>query len=141
MNLRILYLVALFEALNDPLGWPELARQLTAAFEGNGVPFVSQYMKEIALDTTMPASTIGSRPAVMCTDSPAYDKSSKAHALQDIVNELILAQKSSVHFAGMRSGLCHHMTSRSAERFTGPFNHTLSNEIVVIGNTADVSDC
>lgn len=37
--------------------------------------------------------------------------------------------------------MCHHWKSREAERFVGPFNHTtLANDILVIGNTADVCD-
>ncbi|CAE6498727.1 unnamed protein product, partial [Rhizoctonia solani] len=32
---------------------------------------------------------------------------------------------------------CHHWPVRAVERFTGPFNHTLKNKIMVIGNLAD----
>jgi hypothetical protein len=36
--------------------------------------------------------------------------------------------------------MCHHWKTREAERFVGPFNRTdLANDILVIGNTADVS--
>ena len=36
--------------------------------------------------------------------------------------------------------MCHHWNPRETERFVGPFNSTnLANDILVIGNTADVS--
>ena len=56
-----------------------------------------------------------------------------------MIDETTLAQQISPHFAGYMNNVCHHVTARSVERFTGPFNHTLNNEMLIIGNTADVS--
>lgn len=112
---------------------------MSAALEGDGVPLVNQFLKAIPLNTSIPASTIGAGYAVICTDSPRYEGLSKTHVVQEILDEMALAQKTSPHFAGLGIPVCHHMTARSVERFTGPFNQTLNNEILIIGNTADVS--
>ncbi|KAG9077888.1 hypothetical protein FRC06_008648, partial [Ceratobasidium sp. 370] len=43
-------------------------------------------------------------------------------------------------YSGMQAGLyCHNWPVRAVERFTGPFNKTLSNKVIVVGNEADPS--
>lgn len=44
-------------------------------------------------------------------------------------------------FAGLSTGpVCFHWRAEETERYTGPWNSSLANTILVIGNTADVRD-
>lgn len=129
----------LFTYLYRPRDWPTLASNLAQALEGNGTSIVSLYLDKVELNTTIPAPTSAAIYAVTCVDTPGFVGVDKQEALDDMINEMVIAQqRTSWHFASLEIDVCHHWTARETERFTGPFNHTLSNEILVIGNTADV---
>ncbi len=110
---------------------------------GNGTSVVEHFLKNITLDKSVPPSTVGAHTAVICADSPDYSGLSEEDAFEEFLNEAVIFQReTSRHFGGLQSFaqlLCQHIDVRAVERFTGPFNHTLSNEILIIGNTADVS--
>lgn len=130
----------MFSYLYRPREWPALASNLAAALAGNGVPAVQFSLDKIELNTSVPAQTAAAIYAVTCVDTPDFDGVDKAKAIDDVVNEIIISQQeTSRHFSALEIDVCHHWTAREVERFTGPFNHTLKNEILVIGNTADVS--
>lgn len=130
-----------FGYLYRPRDWPALASNLAAALEGNGVPIVNSALDKIELNDTLPARTSAAIYAVTCVDTPDFKGVDKRKAIDDVVNEMAISQKlTSRHFSALDIDMCHHWTAREVERFTGPFNHTLNREILVIGNTADVSD-
>jgi len=127
----------LFAYMYRPRDWPELATNLALALAGNGSSVVEYFLKDIQLDTSVPASTIGSNAAVTCTDSPDYSEFTEDEIFEEFFLETTALQSTSPHFAGLGALECHNMRVKAAERFTGPFNHTLTNEILIIGNTAD----
>ena len=128
-----------FSFLYRPREWPTLASNLAAALVGNGVPIVNYALDKIELNTTIPAKTTSAIYAVTCVDTPDFEGVDRQKAIDDVVDEMAIAQRlTSRHFSALEIDVCHHWSAREVERFTGPFNHTLSNEILVIGNTADV---
>lgn len=90
------------------------------------------------LNVTKPAQTIFSITAVTCVDTPDFEGVSKEEAFQDILKEIVVAETVSSLFASLQFDMCQHWSIRETERFTGPFNQTLSNTMLIIGNTADV---
>lgn len=131
------FLVMTFSYLYRPREWSDLASKLAAALEGNGVPIVEYSLDKIELNSTVQARTSVAIDAVTCVDTPeVYDK----HTLEDVIDEMAAAQTvASRHFGAQDLDMCHHWKARETERFTGPFNQTLAHEMVIIGNTADVS--
>ena len=129
-----------FSYLYRPRDWPTLASNLAAALAGNGVPTVEYFLEKVQLNTTMSPRTSAAIYAVTCVDTPPFsDDLDLDGALEDIIHEMELSQHlTSRHFSTLDIDLCQHWTTRAVERFTGPFNHTLRNEMLVIGNTADV---
>lgn len=125
-----------------PRQWPALAKLLSSAMTGDGTPIVERFLKNIELDTSIPPSTVGAHAAVVCTDSPDYSGLTEEEAFEELLHEgTVFQRETSRHFGGLQSfaQLCQHTKVKAAERFTGPFNHTLKNKILIIGNTADVS--
>ena len=129
-----------FSYLYRPRDWPTLASNLAAALAGNGVPTVEYFLEKVQLNTTVSPRTSAAIYAVTCVDTPPFpDDIDLDGALEDVLHEMELSQRlTSRHFSTLDIDLCQHWTTRAVERFTGPFNHTLRNEMLVIGNTADV---
>lgn len=96
----------------------------------------------LELDTNAP-DRADAFTAVVCTDAPPFDPSSKFDVLQSEIEASVETfQSISRHFGPMGTGIffpsCQHWKGKAAERFTGPFNHTLNNNVLIVGNTADV---
>lgn len=130
-----------FSYLYRPRDWPVLASNLAAALVGNGVPVVEYFLEKVELNTTVAPRTSAAIYAVTCVDTPPFLVNVDLDgALEDVLHEMELSQRiSSRHFSTLDIDLCQHWTARTVERFTGPFNHTLRSEMLIIGNTADVS--
>ncbi|KAI5121647.1 hypothetical protein M0805_001174 [Coniferiporia weirii] len=128
-----------FSYLYRPRDWPTLASNLAAALAGDGVPTVQYFLEKIELNTAVVPKTSAAIYAVTCVDTPGFPSDvDTTKALDDVLDEMTLSQqRTSRHFSALDIDMCHHWTARETERFTGPFNHTLNNEILVIGNTAD----
>jgi hypothetical protein len=79
--------------------------------------------------------------AVTCVDAPAVHFKNAEDVINDMVEASIKADEVSRHFGAITQAetMCHRWKARETESFTGPFNETLSNDILVIGNTRDVS--
>jgi hypothetical protein len=126
-----------------PRGWPGLARFLEAALTGDGAPILNSKQGDLNLsDTTSPQKTGSAIYAVTCTDGPPLaNKYSDEEVVDLLVNAAIdTYDRSSTMFAGLAAEpICFHWKPRASERFTGPFNSSLANPILIIGNTADVS--
>ncbi|KLO17987.1 alpha/beta-hydrolase [Schizopora paradoxa] len=127
----------IFTNMYRPRSWPQLAKTLVSSRGGNGKSVVEFFQKPVELDKNIPASTDQSTIAVICTDSPNYSEMTDKEVFDEIIRETAEFQGVSPHFAGMDIPPCHNVQVKASERFTGPFNHTLANEILIIGNTAD----
>jgi hypothetical protein len=132
--------VVLFNALVYPRTWPDTASALAAAIEGNGAPILSMIRPPVQLDKRVRAETESSVRAVVCTDAPPYETPIDQLAVLDHdLQEDVLTYQVTSHFAALQSFGCHHWKGRAKERFAGPFNSTLSNPILVIGNTVSAA--
>ena len=128
-----------FSFLYRPRDWPKLAENLAAALQGDGVPIVEYHLSKIELNTTVIPRTSAAITAITCVDTPEFLLDKSSDPILDILDEMTYTQqRTSHHFATLDIDMCHHWKARETERFTGPFNHTLRNEMLVIGNTADV---
>lgn len=131
----------MFAGMYRPREWPVLASQLASAMKGGAKDIVDLQLRQLTLDTTIPANTGASGYAIGCLDSPGFSDYERKQAFDLIVEETVRnAYKVYPHFLPTQGfPMCHHWPAGAAERFTGPFNHTLSNVILITGNTADVS--
>lgn len=75
--------------------------------------------------------------AITCADA----EDSGNTTTKDVFNEIIFAALNSSMMFGPMWGdagfYCHHWPARAVERYAGPWNATLKNPIIVIGNEAD----
>lgn len=124
-----------------PRDWPELASQLASAVQGDAKGIYDMQMRPLTLNPSIPDETLDSAYAVMCLDSLEFSDVERGQVFEWMVEEVVnKGSKVYPHFVSVQGfPLCHHWRVHASERFTGPFNHTLNNEILIIGNTADVS--
>ncbi|KDQ20372.1 hypothetical protein BOTBODRAFT_26373 [Botryobasidium botryosum FD-172 SS1] len=128
----------IFAAMYKPRGWPALASQLAAAVHKKDGKLILDAMQDDVEVGTKPATTAVAINAVTCVDTPVPKNLDFDTAVEDIVDEIVQALEVAPHFGAIETSfMCHHWKARETERFTGPFNATLSNDILVIGNTAD----
>ncbi|KZS94306.1 alpha/beta-hydrolase [Sistotremastrum niveocremeum HHB9708] len=127
----------MFVAMYQPRSWPTLASDLLAVINGDGAPIFNIVASELTLNNTVPAQTAYAITAVTCTDIPPYEDVDEEEVLEHLIEENVLANQVSPHFGGLSKDACHLWKATASERFTGPFNHTLSYPIIIIGNTAD----
>ncbi|KAF8586360.1 hypothetical protein K439DRAFT_1659729 [Ramaria rubella] len=127
----------IFTNMYAPRNWPDLATNLAATIKGNGTAIMNAIQDNIELDTSAKAQTAQAIVAVTCVDTPPYPVSvDVVAAIQKNIDEAVLVYEgTSRMFASLELDMCHHWTSRETERFTGPFNASLSNQILIIGNT------
>jgi len=95
--------------------------------------------RDLELDLFVKPQTAQAITAVTCVDTPAFPEDmSTDDAVQKYVDEVVAAYEGTTkRFAATDLDLCHHWKARETERFTGPFNHSLANPILIIGNTGD----
>lgn len=128
-----------------PRDWPSLAEKIAAIFAGDGAPLLNALQSGLNLsDTTSPQSTQAAIFAVQCVDGPGlYGKFTPDQAIDEVVDWTLKTwETSTTMFTSLGIDFqCFSWKKRESERYTGPFNTTgLANPILVIGNTADVSD-
>lgn len=123
-----------------PAGWPVAAQYLAEAMSGNGTSILNmilpQYTSEPRPDLSYSADL--SRLAVTCLDSPP-PKDESEYPTAELLADIGLGTLKSVsrHF-GMSltvtepDGGCQFWPVNAPERFTGPWNHTLRNPILVV---------
>ncbi|CAE6414083.1 unnamed protein product [Rhizoctonia solani] len=77
--------------------------------------------------------------AITCADAVDPGNSTTKQGFETLVDLTDNYSRMFAPFIGWYAGgmYCHHWPVRAVERFTGPFNHTLQNKIMVIGNLAD----
>jgi len=120
-----------------PRNWPQLAKALAEAIAGNGTALLNNAQRELEMDRFIRPQTAQAITAVTCVDTPAFPTDMTTDdALVKYVNEVVAAYEGTTkRFAATDLDLCHHWKARETERFTGPFNHSLANPILIIGNT------
>ena len=122
-----------------PREWPALADMLSSAMKGDPNPLVNHMISPIEMDTSVSPRTVMAIFAVTCVDTPSFDGISTQDAFATMIKELAVSSEiTSKHFSALQVDMCHHWNIREVERFTGPFNHTTKNEILVLSNTRDV---
>ena len=128
--------------MEAPATWVLLADQLAEAMAGNGTRMLNRLLPSYGmLAPDLSFSSDLARLAVTCLDSPPPAHVSELptpELLADIGLETI--RTVSKHFGMSISisepdGGCQFWPVRGPERFEGPWNHTLSNPILIISNT------
>lgn len=113
--------------------WSELASQLDEAIEGDGSALATSARGEYAGFRASPSGDGAS--ALLCADSPAQQGS---RAWPTVISRLTRVSD----FAGPTLGWlqwapCASWPVKSAERYTGPWNKSTKNPILVMGNRFD----
>ncbi|CED83861.1 Peptidase S33 tripeptidyl aminopeptidase-like, C-terminal [Phaffia rhodozyma] len=129
----------IFGFLYRPNTWPQLARGLKELTQGNGLSIFDATEIKIELNAKEPGSTAYANPSVECTDALPYPEDMSTEEIIDLLVEEISFQIKNVsrHFAGLDVDKCPRWKMRDPDMFTGLMNQTLSNDILIIGNTAD----
>jgi pimeloyl-ACP methyl ester carboxylesterase len=123
---------ALFASLTNPAAWPQLARDLEQAVNGDGSALATQ--ARVVLAGTRSAA--GDPPtAITCTDSPARQGPG---AWPRVIARLTRVSHVGGPFVGWSNWApCASWPARSTDRYTGPWNAHTRNPILVIGTTFD----
>ncbi|KAF8314503.1 alpha/beta-hydrolase [Clavulina sp. PMI_390] len=131
----------IFIALYKPRVWTDLATKLAALLAGDGAPFLSAVQSRLDLsDTTSRQSTGSAVEAVICTDGPPP---SVEYTVEERVQQALEAaidsyESTTTLFSGLEAVMtCSSWKLTASERFTGPWNSSLANPMLIIGNTAD----
>ncbi|CAE6502965.1 unnamed protein product [Rhizoctonia solani] len=144
----------LWNGLYHPREWPALAQniaQISVALSNStnstGALRARSPSDEIhSLPFIRRANTNSSDPAtdstyiaITCADAVDAGNSTTKQGFETVVDLTNNHSRMFAPFIGWYAGqtFCHHWPVRAVERFTGPFNHTLQNEVLVIGNLAD----
>lgn len=126
-----------------PRSWPDLATKLASLLAGDGAPILSELQSGLNLsDTTSPQRTTYAINAVTCVDGPPLaGKFTPEEAVEAVLGAAVTTyQTTSTLFAGLGiEPSCFTWKAQETERYIGPWNSSLANTILVIGNTADVS--
>ncbi|KZO93671.1 alpha/beta-hydrolase [Calocera viscosa TUFC12733] len=128
----------LFRAMYIPRTWQARAAMLEEAMLGNGTRMLDLLQQEVELNKTTIAQTALAFIAVSCTDALPYTDEERKHDIEEMLDSVKKSFKVAPNFATIDfPDLCHLWPVEQKERFTGPWNHTLANDILVIGNTYD----
>lgn len=124
-------LTALYAPLNSPATWPDLARNLEAAAEGDGSTLAAQARgaKEGIRTALVPSQ------AINCADSPARQGPA---AWPRVIHRLTGISRIRGPLLGWWLWApCASWPVRSVDRYTGPWNANTPNPILVVGTTFD----
>lgn len=129
--------------MEGPVRWPLLASSLADAMDGDGSAILNFLLPQYTLNPGPPPSAARDlqRLAVTCLDSPP-PSSPEDFPTPEQLADIGLATISNVsHHFGMSisisepDGGCQFWPVTPPERFTGPWNHTLKNPILIVSNT------
>ncbi|KAL7284631.1 hypothetical protein ACG7TL_001927 [Trametes sanguinea] len=121
----------LFAAIEAPELWSIAALALDMAMNGDGSAALDVQRASIHYDDLQ-------RSAISCNDNTVLN----APTAEEVVDEhlWVLEHVTRFSLAGMVLETdfgCHHWPVTPPERFSGPWNHTLRNPILIVSNTAD----
>ncbi len=124
----------IFIGLQNPALWPGLARDLDHAANGDGSALATLARTSLAAARTAP----GDPPeAKICADSPARQR---LNEWPDVIARLARVSRIGGPFVGWTGWApCAAWLGRRAQRYTGPWNATTRNPILVIGTRHDPS--
>lgn len=143
LKLRSMYQPAfLFVAMYSPRIWPQVANKIAALLSGDGTPILSDLQSTLNLsDINSPQQTTYAIWAISCADGPPLrGKFTPEEGVQGILDAAIATYETATTlFAGLHlEPTCLTWRAEEIERYTGPWNSSLANTILIIGNTADV---
>jgi pimeloyl-ACP methyl ester carboxylesterase len=122
----------LFATLTNPAGWPQLARDLEQAANGDGSALATQ-ARAVLAGTRSAAGD--AQTATVCADSPAHQR---PNAWPQVIARLARVSPWAGPYVGWIGWApCASWPARSAERYTGPWNRRTKTPILVIGTTFD----
>jgi len=122
----------LVATLANPATWPQLARDLQRAIDGDGSPLETMARAVVA---GTHAAANDSPVSITCTDSPA---SQGPGAWRRVIARLRRVSPWAGLFVGWGSWApCASWPARAADRYTGPWNAHTKNPILIIGTTFD----
>ncbi len=123
---------ALFASLTNPGAWPQLARDIEQAANGDGSALATQARAVL----TGTRSAAGDPPtAITCTDSPARQGPG---AWPQVIARLTRISRVGGPFVGWSNWApCASWPARSSDRYTGPWNARSKTPVLVIGTTLD----
>lgn len=124
--------VALFVSLTNPDAWPQLAQDLEHALDGDGSALLT--LARAVLASTRTAA--GEAPTgIACVDSPARHN---AGDWPDVIARLIRVSRVGGPFVGWSNWApCASWPAHADDRYSGPWNRTTPNPVLVIGTTLD----
>ncbi|KZV91479.1 alpha/beta-hydrolase [Exidia glandulosa HHB12029] len=126
----------LFAGTYKPSLWPGIAKILADVARGDGAAALELIDSTVELDESKQAETSLSSSATICSDAPPIPEG--IDNLGELTDAVVRMYEDGLTLFASRILVgCHNWRLRAPKRFTGPFNHTLSNTILVIGNTAD----
>ncbi len=125
-------LVDLFATLTNPAAWPKLGEDLNQADNGDGSALATQARAAL---TAIRSAAGDASTAITCTDSPAREG---PRAWPRVIARLTRDSRIGGPVVGWGNWApCASWPARSTERYTGPWNRTTKNPILVIGTTFD----
>ncbi|KAF8314505.1 alpha/beta-hydrolase [Clavulina sp. PMI_390] len=131
----------IFRSMYKPREWDALASNLAALLAGDGAPLLSVHQASINFsDTTSAQKTSYIVNAVSCSDGPPMVRewTSEESVQQALDMAVETYETSTTLFSGIEQiTACSTWKATASERYTGPWNSSLANPILIIGNTAD----
>ena len=122
-------MTALFSQLGHPEEWPQLAQELDQAAAGDGSSLATAARRAYGVFRSSPNGDGFS--ALWCADSPARQGSG---AWPSVIDGLAAASRTRGPFFGWYAWApCASWPTRSAARYTGPWNASTKNPILVMG--------
>ncbi|QRV95061.1 Abhydrolase domain-containing protein [Ceratobasidium sp. AG-Ba] len=133
----------LYDAMEAPFSWPEFAVLLDKAMNGDPAPFMNPILPDLTRDRFDHAEL--ARYAVTCSDSRPFNKSDPASfpTPESLARGIVARVNNTSRYFGASPGLtdidggCQFWPVEGIERYTGPWNKTLANPILVISSTVD----
>ncbi|CDO72134.1 hypothetical protein BN946_scf184962.g77 [Trametes cinnabarina] len=121
----------LLSAIELPESWPLAAIALELAMNGDGSALLDAQRQGIHYDDLQ-------RSAISCNDNTALDPPTAEEVIDEQLWVLQHVTRFSLAVVALETDWgCHHWPVSPPERFSGPWNHTLSNPILLVSNTAD----
>jgi len=125
-------LTAMFVSLTNPAAWPQLATDLAAADNGDGSALATLARGVVS---GVRSATGDPTAAITCTDSPARRG---LQSWPQVTRHLSEVSAIGGPFVGWASWApCASWPARSADRYTGPWNASTPNPILVVGTRFD----
>lgn len=122
-----------FEGLPQPRGWPELARELDEAADGDGSAMKTTASVGFASEDFHRRLEPGQ--AILCADSPARQR---PRAWPGVVRRLEAVSRIGGSATGWLIGApCSAWPAQSANRYTGPWSARTKNPVLLIGTRLD----